>query len=104
MHELFTTAAIPHTLVGEILKILQGLCGMTPMRQLERRLVFEGPKAPPLIGIGVSQLQGRNQLNIRLWRELHEQLIRQSYYITICYEVDEAEFGRPVSDEREDLP
>lgn len=104
MHELSTTAAIPHTLVGEVLKILQGLCGMTPIRQLERRLIFEGPKAPPLLGIGASQMQGRNQVNIRLWGELHEQLIRQSYYITIYYEIDEAEFGKPVSNEHDHEP
>jgi mediator of RNA polymerase II transcription subunit 18 len=101
MHELFTSAAVPHTLVDEVLKILQGLCAMTPMRSLEHRLIFEGPKAPPLLGIRGVQQQNRNQANFLLWRELHDQLVRQSYYITISYDIDEAQFGKSVSDEHE---
>lgn len=104
MHQLLTTAAVPHTLVNEVLKILQGLCGMTPIRQLERRLIFEGPKVPPLLGIGESQLQSRTQRNLSLWRELSEQLVRQSYYITIVYEVDETQFGKSASNGQEDTP
>jgi mediator of RNA polymerase II transcription subunit 18, fungi type len=104
MHELFTSAAVPHTLVDEVLKILQGLSAMTPMRHLERCLIFEGPKAPPLLGLRVAQLQNQNSVNALLWKELHEQLVRQSYYITISYDIDEAQFGKSVSDEHEDTP
>lgn len=92
MHELFTTAVVPSELVGEILKILQGLCAMTPTHNFERRLVFEGPKAPPLVGIAGPQVQGRKQTNIALWKELHDQVVRQSYYLTASYEIDEARF------------
>jgi mediator of RNA polymerase II transcription subunit 18, fungi type len=92
MHELFTTAVVPSELVGEILKILQGLCAMTPTHNFERRLVFEGPKTPPLVGITGQQIQGRKQTNMLLWKELHDQLVRQSYYLTASYEIDEAQF------------
>jgi mediator of RNA polymerase II transcription subunit 18, fungi type len=102
MHELFTSAAVPHSLVDDVLKILQGLCAMTPVRHLERRLIFEGPKAPPLLGIRGAHLQKQNPNNIPLWRELHEQLVRQSYYITISYDVDEAQFWNVVLDEHEE--
>jgi mediator of RNA polymerase II transcription subunit 18, fungi type len=104
MHELFTSTAVPHALVDEVLKILQGLCAMTPIRHLERRLIFEGPKAPPLLGMRGAQLQNQNPANAPLWKELHEQLVRQSYYITISYETDEAQFGKSVSDEHENIP
>lgn len=104
MHELFTSAIVPHTLVDEVLKILQGLCAMTPIRHLERRLIFEGPKVPPLLGMRGAQLQNQNSANAPLWKELHEQLVRQSYYITISYDIDEAQFGKSVSDEHENIP
>lgn len=94
MHELFTSAAVPHMLLDEVLKILQGLCAMTPMRHLEHRLIFEGPKVPPLLGIRGAQLQNQNPNNISLWKDLHERLVRQSYYITVCYDIDEAQFGK----------
>jgi mediator of RNA polymerase II transcription subunit 18, fungi type len=102
MHELFASAAVPHSLLDEVLKILQGLCAMTPMRHLERRLIFEGPKVPPLLGKKGAQLQKQNPNNILLWRDLHEHLVRQSYYITVSYDVDEAQFGEEVSDDHED--
>jgi mediator of RNA polymerase II transcription subunit 18, fungi type len=95
MHELFTTAVVPSEQVGEILKILQGLCAMTPTHNFERCLVFEGPKAPPLVGIAGPQIQCRKQINMPLWKELHDQLIRQSYYLTASYEIDEAQFRGP---------
>lgn len=74
---------------------------MTPVRHLEHRLIFEGPKGPPLLGIRGAQLQKQNSANILLWKELHEQLVRQSYYITISYDVDEDQFGKLASDEHE---
>jgi mediator of RNA polymerase II transcription subunit 18, fungi type len=100
MHELFTTAAVQHAQVGETLKILQGLCGMTPVRQLERRLIFEGPKGPPLVPIGSAFLQSRQQANTSVWKELNEQLLRQSYYLSISYELDATRFGKSTSNEQ----
>ena len=66
---------------------------MTPVHKFEHRLIFDGPKAPPLMGIAGAQLQSRKQANLPLWKELHDQLVRQSYYITVSYEVGEAQFG-----------
>jgi hypothetical protein len=93
MHELFTTAIVRNAQVVETLKILQGLCGMTPVRQLERRIIFEGPKKNPLPGIGAPLLRSRNPANIPLWKELNEQLTRQSYYIGISHEISGFHFG-----------
>jgi hypothetical protein len=98
MHELFTTAVVPNSAVFEILKILQGLCGMTPVHQSERRLIFEGPKSGPLVGIP-PQLPDRKRENVQLWKELHQQLVRQSYYITISYDVTETHFGQSAPEE-----
>jgi hypothetical protein len=93
MHELFTTAILKNSQIVETLKILQGLCCMTPVRQLERRIIFEGPKTNPLLGIGAAQLQSRKPVNSPLWKELNEQLVRQSYYISISHEINESHFG-----------
>lgn len=94
MHELFTTAAVPDTAVSEVLKILQGLCAMTPVHHFERRLMFEGPKSNPLVGIPPSILPTRKRENEQQWRELHKQLVRQSYYMAISYDVKESQFGQ----------
>ncbi|KAI9734722.1 MAG: hypothetical protein M1818_006709 [Claussenomyces sp. TS43310] len=96
MHELFTVAAVPEKRVRGVLMILQGLCAMTPVRQLEWRFIFEGPRNNPLIGIGPTQIQSRKTTNLPLWKELHDQLVRQSYYLSIIYNVDPSMFGRPV--------
>jgi mediator of RNA polymerase II transcription subunit 18 len=99
MHELFITSVVPDRVVIGTLQILQGLCGMNPVHKYERRLVFEGPRAPPLKGIATAHLQSRNRANNSLWKELHGQLIRQSYYITVMYEIDEIHFGDSRSSE-----
>jgi hypothetical protein len=99
MHEYFTTAAVKNSEVVGILMTLQGLCGMTPVRQLERRIIFEGPKTNPLTGIGASQLQSRKPMNLPLWRELNEQLVRQSYYISVSHEINEFHFGKQTTPE-----
>jgi hypothetical protein len=94
MHELVTIAVVPQIEVKGLLMILQGLCAMTPVRQLEWRLTFEGPRANPLPGIGPALLQSRKPSNQSLWKELNDQLIRQSYYIVISYDVYSSDFGR----------
>lgn len=101
MHELFTTAVVPDAAVFEVLKILQGLCAMTPVHQFERRLMFEGPKTNPLSGIPPSLLPGRKRENEMQWRELHKQLVRQSYYMAVSYEVKKTQFGQLPSQEVE---
>jgi len=92
MHELFLTAIVPDARVAGTLRILQGLCGMTPVHKLERILVFEGPKSNPLVGLGGAQLQGRRPTSIPVFRELHEQLVRMSYYITLSYDITKSNF------------
>ena len=104
MHELFTTAVVPNDAVSDILKILQGLCAMTPNHQYERRLIFEGPKAPPLVGIPTSLLPSRRHENEQLWRELHKRLLSQSYYLTVCYILDREQFGLPTDHMEIDKP
>jgi len=97
MHELLIVATVPEKKVKGVLMILQGLCAMTPTRQLEWRIIFEGPKSTPLSGIGSAQIQTRKPTNLQLWKELHDQLVRQSYYLTVVYNVDESIFGRASS-------
>jgi mediator of RNA polymerase II transcription subunit 18 len=93
MHELFLTALVSPEHVAELLQILQGLCAMTPGHKYEHHVVYEGPKAPPLVPISAPMLQGRKPADAASWHELNEQLIRQSYYITLSYDIDNSRMG-----------
>jgi mediator of RNA polymerase II transcription subunit 18 len=93
MHELFLTAQVSGDDLQRSLRVLQGYCGMKPVSLLRRRLIWEGPKSRSLKGIDPAfvKKQGPKQ---PLWRSLHEQLIRQSYIITLVYDVDRSHFGQ----------
>jgi hypothetical protein len=95
MHELFLTAAVPGEDVKEALKILQGLCGMTPDHKFERVLTYEGPPAQ-LVPIPAARVQNRRPQEREVWNELNKQLVRQSYYITIAFAAEKGEFGADV--------
>lgn len=47
-----------------------------------------------LKGIDAGFLHGQSTQRELLWRSLHEQLIRQSYIITLLYDVDRDQFGQ----------
>ena len=93
MHELFLTAQVSGDDLQRSLRILQGYCGMSPVSLLRRRLIWEGPKSRNLKGIDPTFIK-KQGLKQQLWRNLHEQLIRQSYIITLVYDVDRSHFGQ----------
>jgi mediator of RNA polymerase II transcription subunit 18 len=68
---------------------------MKPVTFLRRRLIWEGPRMRSgLKGIDPGFLHRQSPLREPLWRSLHEQLIRQSYIITLLYDVDRDQFGQ----------
>jgi mediator of RNA polymerase II transcription subunit 18, fungi type len=68
---------------------------MKPVTFLRRRLIWEGPRQRSgLKGIDPGLLQKMPQARQPLWKILHDQLVRQSYIITLVYEVDRDQFGR----------
>jgi len=94
MHELFLSTQVANEDLQRALRILQGYCGMKPVTLIRRRLMWEGPRTRSLQGIDPKFLQRQQPVKEPFWRSLHEQLIRQSYIITLIYDVDRDQFGR----------
>jgi mediator of RNA polymerase II transcription subunit 18, fungi type len=93
MHELFLTAHVPNEDIDRSLRVLQGYCSMNPVSLLRRRLVWEGPRSRQLKGIDPAFI-ARQGPKAPFWRSLHEQLTRQSYVITLIYDIDREQFGK----------
>ncbi|TVY14131.1 Mediator of RNA polymerase II transcription subunit 18 [Lachnellula arida] len=88
MHELFLTSHIANDDLSRTVRILQGYCGMKPVSLLERRLMWEGPRARTnLKGIDPNFVTRQPPQLAPVWRGLHEQLVRQSYILTLIYDV-----------------
>ena len=97
MHELFLTSTIPNNDLPRAVKILQGYCAMKPQTSLSRRLIWEGPKQRNgLKGIPsevMSNLGKQNPVKLPFWKSLHESLLRQSFVVSVVYEVEKGAFG-----------
>ncbi|ESZ97092.1 hypothetical protein SBOR_2522 [Sclerotinia borealis F-4128] len=96
MHELFLSASVDSEDVSRALRLLQGYCGMIPQHFIRRRLVFEGPRSRNnLKGLDPSFLKQQSPNKQFWWKNLNDQLIRQSYVLTLIYDVDRSQFGQP---------
>ncbi|RFU36181.1 hypothetical protein B7463_g170, partial [Scytalidium lignicola] len=103
MHELFLTTYIQPDDKVRALRILQGYCGMNPDLLIRRRLIWQGPRKrnlpgvnPKLLGNLGSPGNPGSQHKMPLWKNLHEQLVRQSYTIALLYDVQRDQFSQPV--------
>jgi mediator of RNA polymerase II transcription subunit 18 len=94
MHELFLSTQVANEDLQRALRILQGYCGMKPVTVFRRRLIWEGPRTRNLKGIDPTFIQRQPSLKEPSWRTLHDQLVRQSYVVTLIYDVDRNQFGR----------
>lgn len=97
MHELFLTTSIPHDGKNWALRILQGYCGMNPDPLVRRRLIWQGPRRRNLPGVNPKLLGNQTPPKMALWKTLHEQLVRQSYVVTLLYDVQRDQFSHPVT-------
>lgn len=87
MYELFLTALVEDSDFGAACAVLGGLCGMSPWESVHRVLYFQGPPRP----VGISN-QSSIDKPIRkdagfLWKDLHQNLGRQSFVLQARYEV-----------------
>jgi mediator of RNA polymerase II transcription subunit 18 len=102
MHELFLIAHLPDDEVQKALRIFQGYCGMSPVTLLRRRMTFEGPRLKQLKGIDPAFIQNLKSKQ-HLWRSLHDQITRQSYVITLIFDINKDHFGQPEVSESQGL-
>lgn len=87
MYEVFLTAIVDDSSFSAACAVLGGLCGMRPWQSFQRVLYFHGP---PRAG-GIPH-QDNLEKPLRkdatfLWKELGQNLLRQSYVIQTRYEV-----------------
>lgn len=87
MYELFLTALVEDKDLNTACAILSGLCGMPPWESVHRVLYFQGPPRP----VGISNQSSidkpmRKDIGF-LWKELHQNLMRQSFILQARYEV-----------------
>jgi len=95
MHELFLSALAGNEDLQRNLRILQGYCGMKPVKSLRRRLIWEGPRTRTPKGFEKDFIAKQLPPKIPLWRSLGEQIGRQSYVITLIYDITQDQFGLP---------
>ncbi len=93
MHELFLTAVVPDADLDRAKALLQGLCGMAAYASMHRVLYFAGPPQPRGLIVKRSIPQPVLPTQARLWTELHQQLLRQSFVVQVRYGVGGDEFG-----------
>lgn len=103
MHELFLIAHLSDDDVQRALRIFQGYCGMSPVTLLRRRMTFEGPRLKQLKGIDPTVIQNQKRENQNLWKNLHTQITRQSYVITLIFDINKDHFGQPEVSESQGL-
>jgi mediator of RNA polymerase II transcription subunit 18 len=99
MHELFLTTHLADGDVSKATCILQGYCEMPPVPILNRRLIFDVPRAIKFKGIDPVFVSKQPPHKTHLWRALHEQLIRNLFIVTLLYPVTKDQFGTEESTE-----
>ncbi|ERT03310.1 uncharacterized protein SPSK_09479 [Sporothrix schenckii 1099-18] len=93
MHELFLTAVVPDTDIERAKALLQGLSGMTARGTVHRILYFAGPPQPRGLAVKRAIPQPIQPAQGRLWTELHQQMVRQSFVLQARYPVNRDELG-----------
>ncbi|KAL1889747.1 hypothetical protein Sste5346_008735 [Sporothrix stenoceras] len=93
MHELFLTAVVPDVDIERAKALLQGLSGMTARGTVHRILYFAGPPQPRGLAVKRAIPQPIQPAQGRLWAELHQQMMRQSFVLQARYPVNRDELG-----------
>ncbi|KAI5462045.1 mediator complex, subunit Med18 [Mariannaea sp. PMI_226] len=87
MYEVFLTALVEDGDFGAACAVLSGLCGMSPWESFHRVLLFQGPPRP----VGISNQSSidkpiRKEVGL-LWKEIHQNLTRQSFILQVRYDI-----------------
>ncbi|KXH67931.1 hypothetical protein CSAL01_01100 [Colletotrichum salicis] len=94
MYELFLTTLVDDDDIQAACSVLGGLCAMPAWQSLHRVLYFKGPGKPGGISNQTSIVKTPRKDIQMLWKDLHQQLSRQSYILQARYEVfKDKDFG-----------
>ncbi|KXH42769.1 hypothetical protein CNYM01_03792 [Colletotrichum nymphaeae SA-01] len=94
MYELFLTTLVDDDDIQAACSVLGGLCAMPAWQSLHRVLYFKGPGKPGGISNQNSIVKTPRKDIQMLWKDLHQQLSRQSYILQARYEVfKDKDFG-----------
>ncbi|KAK2021267.1 hypothetical protein LX32DRAFT_699513 [Colletotrichum zoysiae] len=94
MYELFLTTLVDDDDIQAACSVLGGLCAMPAWQSLHRVLYFKGPAKPGGISNQNSIVKTPRKDIQMLWKDLHQQLSRQSYILQARYEVfKDKDFG-----------
>ncbi|KAL6862236.1 mediator complex, subunit Med18 [Trichoderma novae-zelandiae] len=87
MYELFLTALVEDSDINTALAVLSGFCSMQPWESTSRVLYFQGPPRPSGITNQRSLEKPIRKDVALLWKELHQNLSRQSFVLQARYEI-----------------
>ncbi|PTB63144.1 hypothetical protein BBK36DRAFT_1127356 [Trichoderma citrinoviride] len=87
MYELFLTALVEDSDINTALAVLSGFCSMQPWESTSRVLYFQGPSRPSGITNQRSLEKPIRKDVAQLWKELHQNLSRQSFVLQARYEI-----------------
>lgn len=87
MYELFLTALVEDSDINTALAVLSGFCSMQPWESVSRVLYFQGPPRPSGITNQRSFEKPIRKDVALLWKELHQNLSRQSFVLQARYEI-----------------
>ena len=87
MYELFLTALVEESDISAASSVLGGICGMPPWETVSRVLYFQGPPRPAGISNQSSIEKPVSRNAIFLWKDLHQNLARQSFVLQARYDV-----------------
>ena len=87
MYEIFLTALVEDADFAAACSVLSGLCGMSPWESIHRVLYFQGPGRPAGISNQSSIEKPMRKDAALLWKDLHQNLSRQSFVLQTRYEV-----------------
>ncbi|KAL6812093.1 mediator complex, subunit Med18 [Trichoderma sp. SZMC 28015] len=87
MYELFLTALVEDSDINTALAVLSGFCSMQPWESVSRVIYFQGPPRPSGITNQRSFEKPIRKEAALLWKELHQNLSRQSFVLQARYEI-----------------
>lgn len=87
MYELFLTAFVEGSDIQAACAILSGYCAMPAWETVNRVLYFHGPPRPAGISNQSSIDKPMRKDSVFLWKDLHQNLSRQSFILQTRYEI-----------------
>lgn len=87
MYEIFLTAFVEDKDYDAACSVIGGLCAMKPWESIHRILYFQGPGRPTGLSNQSSIEKPIRKTVAPLWKELHQNLSRQSFVLQARYDV-----------------